>query len=88
MPSGELYKLIGYFGNLSTKSARGAIIYNSPGKAALYRLQREWHEELLAVGINITDTASTSAYFDRIAEMVKSAVLLSTRRVLPVRAAP
>ncbi len=88
MPSGELYKLIGYFGNLATKSARGAIIYNSPGKAALYRLQREWHEELLAVGINIADTTSTSAYFDRIAEMVKSAVLLSTRRVLPIRAAP
>ena len=72
-PSDELYKLVGYFGNLPPQIPKGAIIYYSPGTATTYRLERDDSSEMLAVGIDFADPTNSSAGFDRIAAMIRAA---------------
>lgn len=72
-PSDELYKLVGYFGNLPPQIPKGAIIYYSPSGATTYRLERDDAGEMLAVGIDLADPSKSSAGFERIAALIRSA---------------
>lgn len=71
-PSDELYKLIGYFGNLPPQPVKGAILYYSPSGATTYRLDKAGGGDLLAIGIDLGDDAATTAQFARVAEMIRA----------------
>jgi hypothetical protein len=72
-PTDELYKVLGYFGNLASQPVRGAIIFYSPGQSRKYELTTDLDEQLLAVGIDLRDNAGTEAGFDAVAELVVQA---------------
>lgn len=72
-PADELYKVLGYFGNLPPQPVRGGIIFYSPGNSRLYRLKAGPNEQLLAVGTDPHDDSGTEAGFRVLAEMVRDA---------------
>ncbi|MGE0308926.1 MAG: hypothetical protein AB7Q27_24590, partial [Acidimicrobiia bacterium] len=87
-PTEELYKLLGYFGNLPEQTPRGAIIFYAPGAPRVYRLEGSTPDaQLLAVGIDPADDASIVAGFARLAEMVTTAADVSPAVVAAVAAA-
>jgi hypothetical protein len=72
-PTEELYKMLGYFGNLAQSSILGTIIFYSPGNPRTYRLEAKPTGELLALGIDPSDTDTTAAAFATIAEQARNA---------------
>ena len=86
-PSDELYKLIGYFGNLPTQPVKGAIVFYSPSGATTYRLEQAGGDELLAVGIDLSDGTGTADQFTRIAEMIRATAAVPEAVVLQLAGA-
>lgn len=72
-PSDELYKVLGYFGNLPPQPVRGAILFYAPGDPRIYRLEADSPSEMLAIGIDPSDQSTTSSGFERLARLVQSA---------------
>ncbi len=72
-PAEELYKMLGYFGNLAPGPTLGTIIFYSPGDPRTYRLEAQAGGELLALGMDIARADTTAAGFAAIAEQVRKA---------------
>jgi hypothetical protein len=72
-PTEELYKMLGYFGNMAQSSALGTIIFYSPGDPRTYRLEAKPAGELLALGIDPSNAEATSAAFATIAQQARDA---------------
>ena len=78
-PTEEIYKLIGYFGNLSGGPRRlGAIVFYSPGEPRLYRLRDHGGGCLLAVGVDPVDPEAALTHFQAVADLVVGATGLSS----------
>jgi hypothetical protein len=87
-PSDELYKILGYFGNLPQFSAPlGTIVFYSPGQSRLYRLKDESQGHLLAIGVDPADDASSAALFAHVADLVVGASGLSIDTIAKLKAA-
>lgn len=80
VPGGEIYKIIGYFGNLQTATPnRGGIIFHGPsGKQRSYRITDGGSGEILAVAVDPLDPEGTAARFADLAEFVIAAIPAST----------
>jgi hypothetical protein len=72
-PTEELYKILGYFGNLAQSPVLGTILFYSPGDPRSYRLEAKPTGELLALGIDPSDTDAAANAFATIAEQVRKA---------------
>lgn len=72
-PTEELYKMLGYFGNLTTGPVLGTIIFYSPGDPRTYRLEAKPGGELLALGIDLAHADATAAAFAAVAEQARKA---------------
>lgn len=73
-PTDELYKLLGYFGNLQGQDTRGAILFYAPGAPKVHRLEGATSaEQLLAVGIDPSNGDEVAAGFKRVADLVLDA---------------
>ncbi|WP_104062508.1 hypothetical protein [Arthrobacter sp. 4R501] len=78
LPTEELYKLLGYFGNLKhSKPPIGAIFYYSPGKATDYTLVSDDGGELHALGLDPEADAMTP--FEAAAQLAVKAAGLGER---------
>lgn len=78
VPTEELYKLLGYFGNLKhSKPPVGAIFYYSPGKATDYTLLSDDGGELHALGLD--PEADTMTPFEAAAQLAVKAAGLGER---------
>lgn len=88
VPGAELYKLIGYFGNLpADHPSRGAIIFHGPnGEQRSYRIADGGSGEILAVAVDPLDAADAAERFADLAEFVMKTIPPSTmtRAVGPV----
>lgn len=74
IPTEELYKLLGYFGNLKhSKPPVGAIFYYSPGKATDFTLVSDDGGELHALGLD--PEADGTAPFQAAAQLAVKAAL-------------
>jgi len=70
-PVEELYKMLGYFGNLSVPArVDGAIVFYGPGASRTYTFQNGDGDRLLALGVDLVDDAASSAQFEQIADLV------------------
>jgi hypothetical protein len=80
VPGGEIYKIIGYFGNLPTATPnRGAIIFHGPsGTQRSYRITDGGSGEILAVAVDPLDQDNTRGRFADLAEFVIAAIPAST----------
>ena len=78
-PTEEIYKLIGYFGNLQGAARRlGAIVFYSPGEPRLYRLKDGSGGCLLAIGVDPLNAEAASSHFQLVADLVLGATGLSS----------
>ena len=85
-PTEEIYKLIGYFGNLHGASRRlGAIVYYSPGEPQLYRLKDGSDGCLLATGVDPLDPDAAATHFQVVADLVLEATGLSSSTAAQLR---
>ena len=85
-PTDEIYKLIGYFGNLrGDPQPLGAIVFYSPGEPQLYRLKSSHGGHLLAVGVDPADEATAAGHFEAIASLVLSAAGIAQDTLVQLR---
>ena len=80
MPGAEIYKIIGYFGNLPSDTAnRGAIIFHGPNSTQRsYRITDGGNGEILAVAVDPIDPGGAEAQFADLADFVIAAIPAST----------
>jgi hypothetical protein len=80
VPGAEIYKIIGYFGNLPSDTPnRGAIIFHGPsGTDRSYRITDGGNGEILAVAVDPVDQGTAAVRFADLAEFVISAIPAST----------
>lgn len=80
VPGAEIYKIIGYFGNLPSGTAnRGAIIFHGPTDTQRsYRISDGGSGEILAVAVDPLDKDGAVARFADIADFVIAAIPPST----------
>lgn len=79
VPGAEVYKIIGYFGNLpSDRPNRGAIIFHGPSSQRSYRIADGGSGEILAVAVDPLDADDAATRFRDLAEFVMSAIPKST----------
>ncbi len=70
IPSSEMYKLLGYFGNVPDRHPKqGAIIFHGPGAERVYQLRSHNDGEMLAIAADPLDDAGTSAQFDLLVDL-------------------
>jgi hypothetical protein len=87
-PTDEIYKLLGYFGNLpGTPPPLGAIVFYSPGDPRVYRLEDEAGGHLLAIAVDPTDEAAATTLFDHLAQLVVDVVGVSEQTIAKLRSA-
>jgi len=87
VPAEELYKLLGYFGNLEVEQpALGAIIYYGRERVGRYRLDDEDGGTLYAIGADPLDLAGSRAEFAEIANLVLRVAGVSEGLVARLRA--
>ena len=85
-PTEEIYKLIGYFGNLLGASRRlGAIVFYSPGEPQLYRLKDGSGGCLLAIGVDPLNAEAASNHFQLVADLVLGPTGLSSSTVAQLK---
>ncbi len=85
-PTQELYKLLGYFGNLTRGLVPlAAIVFYSPAEARLYRLEDDQAGRLIAVGVDPCDDVSAATLFDRIGDLVLHAASISDATAKMIR---
>lgn len=81
-PTEEIYKLLGYFGNLQGAPGRlGAIVFYSPGEPQLYRLKDGDGGCLLAIGVDPLNAEAASNHFQLVADLVLEPTGLSSSTV-------
>ncbi len=80
VPGAEIYKIIGYFGNLPSDTAnRGAIIFHGPNRTQRsYRITDGGNGEILAVAVDPIDPGGAVAQFADLADFVIAAIPAST----------
>lgn len=80
VPGAEIYKIIGYFGNLPTTTPnRGGIIFHGPNATQRsYRITDGGSGEILAVAVDPLDQDDTVARFADLAEFVIAAIPANT----------
>jgi len=80
VPGAEIYKIIGYFGNLPMATPnRGGIIFHGPGGAQRsYRITDGGSGEVLAVAVDPIDPAGTAEQFADLAQFVIATIPAST----------
>lgn len=89
VPAEELYKILGYFGNLEIdQPALGAIIYYGSEKVGRYRLDDAAGGTVYAIGADPLDLASSRAEFAEIASLVLRIAGVSEGLVARLRAVP
>jgi len=87
-PTEEIYKLLGYFGNLpGSLRPLAAIVFYSPGVPRAYRLNDDKEGQLFAIGVDPADEPSAAILFQRLGELVVSASSLSEKTVARLRGA-
>lgn len=75
VPGSEIYKIIGYFGNLPPDHPhRGAIIFHGPGAQRSYRISDGGSGEILAVAVDPLDANDSQVRFGDLADFVIAAV--------------
>ena len=76
VPGAEIYKIIGYFGNLQSEHAnRGGIIFHGPnGSQRSYRISDGGSGEILAVAVDPLDNDDASERFADLADFVISTI--------------
>mgnify|MGYP003381997389 CR=1 FL=1 len=80
VPGSEIYKILGYFGNLrSSIPNRGAIIFYGPGATRSYRIEAGAGEEILAVAVDPQAPEDSRVRFDRVADFILRAIPASSR---------
>lgn len=85
IPGSELYKILGYFGNLpASLPKRGAIVFHCPGQPRSYRLTSgsDLEAELFAIGVDAFDEM-TGTQFELLAvlatELVPKSAIVRSR---------
>jgi hypothetical protein len=85
-PSDELYKLLGYFGNLSlNQTPCGAIVFYSPSAPRRYRLETDGGGVVMAVGVDPVDATGSRGYFGEMAELVRERANISQALIAQFR---
>jgi hypothetical protein len=85
-PTEEIYKLIGYFGNLAAGlRPLAAIVFYSPGEPQIYRYGDDQAGELIAIGVDPSDEANAGTLFDRVAGLVIAAASISEPTIKKLR---
>lgn len=75
VPGAEIYKIIGYFGNLPPEyPSRGAIIFHGPGSQRSYRIVDKDDGQILAVAVDPLDPQETAGRFADLAAFVIASV--------------
>lgn len=78
VPGAEIYKIIGYFGNLGHGHPnRGAIVFHGPGAQRSYRIRDDGPGEIRALAVDPMDSAASDRQFDDLALFVTASVPLS-----------
>lgn len=80
VPGGEIYKIIGYFGNLESATPnRGGIIFHGPSRTQRsYRITDGGGGEILAVAVDPLDGDDAAARFADLADFVIASIPPST----------
>lgn len=80
VPTDEIYKILGYFGNLpSCHPRRGAIVFYGPSHTQRsYRLADGQSGVILALAVDPVDDSGTQNQFDDLADLVISSIPQST----------
>lgn len=87
-PTEEIYKLLGYFGNLGRNDeGRGAIIYHSPGAPKHFRLETAAGGAVLALGVDPLADVEAASEFSRVGELVVASTGLSAEILAQLREA-
>jgi hypothetical protein len=87
-PTDEIYKLLGYFGNLpGAPPPLGAIVFYSPGDPRVYRLEDDSGGHMLAIGVDPMDEASATTLFDQLAQLVVDVMGVSDQTLTKLRVA-
>jgi hypothetical protein len=75
VPGAEIYKIIGYFGNLpSVHVSRGAIIFHGPGNQRSYRITDGEGGQILAVAVDPLEPSDTAGRIADLAAFVIESV--------------
>ena len=75
VPGAEIYKIIGYFGNLpSVHVSAGAIIFHGPGSQRSYRITDGEGGQILAVAVDPLEASDTAGRFADLAAFVIESV--------------
>jgi hypothetical protein len=87
-PSDELYKLIGYFGNLPTTAPPcGAIVFYTPDSTRHYELVDGADGRLFAIGMDPADGAASAAEAQELADLILDAAGITATLAVQVAAA-
>ena len=79
VPGAEIYKIIGYFGNLPADHAqRGGIIFHGPDHLRSYRITNGADGEIIAVAVDPLAAEESEARFQSIADFVLASIPPST----------
>ena len=74
LPTEEVYKLLGYYGNLPADlKPRGGIVFYAPHAVRAYRLQEEAGGEVLALGVDPSDGDGSAKQMDLLADLIVQA---------------
>lgn len=88
VPTEEIYKLLGYFGNLkANQPALGAIVYYRPQDVSHYRLDDDRDGTIYAIGVDPLDLPNSRIEFARLASLVLQTTGISETLVARLRAA-
>lgn len=75
VPGAEIYKIIGYFGNLPTRhTSRGVIVFHGPGTTRSYRITDGLGGRILAVAVDPLDRDDAAVRFKDIATFTTDSV--------------
>lgn len=88
VPTEELYKLLGYFGNLQVEQpVLGAIIFYGAEKISRYRLDDDHGGTMYAIGVDPLDLTNSRDEFAQLASLVLRTTGISNDLVTRLRAA-
>jgi hypothetical protein len=87
-PAEEIYKILGYFGNLRTEQPPlGAIIYYQPGGTTSYRLETDNGGVLYALGVDPVMPGPSRSVLAQVAQLTLAATGISDSLISRIRAA-
>jgi hypothetical protein len=87
VPTEELYKLLGYYGNLPVDlRPRGGIVFYAPQASRMYRLQDAKGGELVALGVDPLDAPESERQMSVLTELIVGSTALPAETLRQMRA--